>query len=298
MLFGMEVVQDARDANEAKYLCNQVVTLVEKDYGPNDLSLFHALSAHGVVCFRLGLLAEAEESFRRVYHRREAILCLDHGDTLEAAYDLATVLGLRGRYDLAEQLFKHALTGQEKLYGRTNMKVLDTVLGLAWLYNKQGRVQEAESLYERCLEGAERWLGPTQFDTLRVVRILARFYFEQERYSEAAALYERALAGERQQRRVNNVRSLKLTHNIGVVYNRQQRHEEAETKFLEALNGSDGILARSYPDTLEYVDEEPSLRTDRIDLDDWERTYIDQWTRHRFSSGEDVEERVVEADGA
>ena len=176
------------------------------------------------------------------------------------------------------------------------MRVLETVLGLAWLYDRKGQAQEAELLYKRCLEGVEKRLGVIQLDTLRVVRILARLYFDQERYSQSEALYERALAGEREQRRPNNVRSLKLTYNIGVVYIRQQRHEEAEANFQEALKGSNGILSRSNHDTLEYVDEEPSLLSDRVDLDDWNSTYIDPWNRHRFLSRELVEKSMVEAD--
>ncbi len=74
----------------------------------------------------------------------------------------------RGQYQEAEPLFLHALTIEEKRYGRDHPNTLYLLNNLALLYRNQGKYEEAAPLYQRALAIREKRLGPEHPDTERV----------------------------------------------------------------------------------------------------------------------------------
>jgi tetratricopeptide (TPR) repeat protein len=73
----------------------------------------------------------------------------------------------RGQYQEAEPLYLHALTIEEKRYGRDHPDTLYLLNNLAILYRKQGKYEEAAPLYQRALAIREKQLSPEHPDTER-----------------------------------------------------------------------------------------------------------------------------------
>ncbi|KAJ5627817.1 hypothetical protein N7490_010045 [Penicillium lividum] len=96
-------------------------------------------------------------------------------------------------------MFKRALEGKEKAWGREHTSTLNTVNNLGTLFRNQGRLQEAEAMYKRALDGYEAAFGATfTFTNIPALQTLRNFGLLCERngqFDTARLYYQRALVG-------------------------------------------------------------------------------------------------------
>lgn len=104
-------------------------------------------------------------------------------------------LGRTGKFAEAEDLFRKALVGREKLFGATNVDVLTTVNHLAVLCKQQGRFGDAERFFERALQGLSQELGPTHLLTSEAAYNFATMRIQQGKRKKAGILFSQAHKG-------------------------------------------------------------------------------------------------------
>ena len=104
-------------------------------------------------------------------------------------------LGRLGKFDEAEDLFKRALAGREKLHGLNNVDVLTTVNHLAVLYKQRGRFSDSERMFDRALEGLSQELGPTHLLTAETAYNFATLRVQQGLRKKAGILFSQAQKG-------------------------------------------------------------------------------------------------------
>ncbi|KAI6080082.1 hypothetical protein F4821DRAFT_104114 [Hypoxylon rubiginosum] len=159
----------------------------------------------------------------------------------------------QGRLAEAETMYKRALEGKEKAWGRDHTSTLDTVNNLGLLYKSQGRLAEAEAMYKRALEGKEKAWGRDHTSTLDTVNNLGILYADQGRLADAEAMYERALEGYEKAWGRDHTSTLNTVNNLGLLYANQGRLGDAETMYKRALEGYEKAWGPEHTSTLNTV---------------------------------------------
>src|SRR4051812_19891159 len=132
--------------------------------------------------------------FKRELQEKQAKLGPDDPSLAVELNNLAEVNRLAGRLDMAEGLYKRAITLDEK-GGPKNATGLATGLNnLALLYRTQGRLAEAEKLHARSLSLLEDALGPNQPEVARSLNNLAALYKQEGKFRQAHDLQVRAVS--------------------------------------------------------------------------------------------------------
>ncbi len=89
----------------------------------------------------------------------------------------------QGSFSLAEPLYRRALEGAERSFGRDHPYTLTSVGNLGELFFAQGELSLAEPFIRRALEGRERTLGSEHPHTRQSEKILRRLLEEIEKSS-------------------------------------------------------------------------------------------------------------------
>ncbi|OQD99022.1 hypothetical protein PENVUL_c066G05161, partial [Penicillium vulpinum] len=152
------------------------------------------------------LIAHADRCLETIRNREI------NGEAAGALHSLGFLYADQGRLQEAEAMYKQALEGTEKAWGREHISTLDT---------------EAEAMYERALEGYEKVLGREYTSTLNTVNNLGLLYVDQGRLQEAEAIYERALEGYEKAWGREYISTLNTVNNLGNLYVDQGRLQEA-----------------------------------------------------------------------
>ncbi|KUM57952.1 hypothetical protein ACN42_g9214 [Penicillium freii] len=195
------------------------------------------------------------------------------GEDMGALHSLGYLYADQGGLQEAEAIYKRALEGYEKAWGREHTSTLDIVNNLGVLYRDQGRLQEAEAMYERALEGYEKAWGREHTSTLDTVNNLGLLYRDQGRLQEAEAIYERALEGKEKTWGREHTSTLDTVNNLGLLYTDQGRLQEAEAIYERALEGKEKAWGREHTSTLDTVNNLGNLYADQGRLQEAEAMY-------------------------
>jgi hypothetical protein len=131
----------------------------------------------------------------------------DHADAIrDNDVALLTLAQFIGRlyleqeiYDKAEEYYKIATQGSEKMCGSDSPSTMTLLGNIAVVYKKQGNMAEAEAMFRRCLARKEQVLGKFHESTLGTVLNIAAFLRENKRYKESIQMYKRALLVQEEQ---------------------------------------------------------------------------------------------------
>ncbi|KAK3297151.1 uncharacterized protein B0H64DRAFT_416349 [Chaetomium fimeti] len=166
---------------------------------------------------------------------------------------LGILYASQGRYDEAEAMFKRALEGKEKVWGREHISRLDTVNNLGALYESQGRYKEAEAMFKRALKSSKKVCGWEHISTFQTVNHLGVLYGSQGQYKEAEAMFEQALEGSEKVCGWEHPLTFQTVNNLGILYGSQGRYEEAEVMLKRALEGKEKVYGWEHPSTFQTV---------------------------------------------
>ena len=150
-------------------------------------------------------------------------------------YDIAILYQDMNRLPEAEQLYRDALTIQEKVLGPDHPEVAVSLNNLASTYYLEGHYQAAEPLFLRSLHIQEKVFGADHPSTDSSLSNLALLYQAQGRYAEAEPLFQRSLA--------NHEKALGPEHptvgsslkNLALLYQAQGRYAEARPLLARCL---------------------------------------------------------------
>jgi tetratricopeptide (TPR) repeat protein len=142
--------------------------------------------------------------------------------------------------DVAEQMYKWALRGHERLvslhqYWSTASVVIFSDLGD--LYKYQGKLDSAKEVYGWALVHYGPALGLSHSLTLSIVVSLARLYEDQGKLDDAEEMYHRALRRYNQSVGPTHLDTLTTINSLGTFYAAQGKLDEAEHMFDRALQG-------------------------------------------------------------
>ncbi|MBK3662169.1 CHAT domain-containing protein [Bradyrhizobium diazoefficiens] len=173
----------------------------------------------------------------------------DNGRELAAALNnLGQVYAGQGRDDLAEPLYKRAITLMEKALGIETPLISAELTNLAALYQRQGRFAEAEPLFKRALAVSEKGLSRHHPDVGRALNNLATLYVKQERQAEAEPLFQRALAIYQKVAGPEHPAVATVLNNIGQVDRDLNRDADAEAPIKRSLAIREKVLGPDHPD--------------------------------------------------
>jgi CHAT domain-containing protein/tetratricopeptide (TPR) repeat protein len=247
---------------EAETLHYRVVAIHEKTLGTEHPGTATSLSNLGNVLYLQGKFKDAESVHRRVLAMREKVLGAEHPDTATSMNNLANVLQEQGKdemlapsesraqarfnlqaYTETENLFRKALTIQERTLGPMHPATANTLNNLSTYLDRRGRPEEAEPLQRRALDILEKSLGPLHPDTAAMLTTLAVMLDRQGKLTEAEALYRKAVDVARQ---AGNPRILLLNSSrLGFALAKHGRYREALPFYKEAVNTLDYLYVRT-----------------------------------------------------
>ena len=114
----------------------------------------------------------------------------------DAFHNLGLLYADQGKLVEAEEMYRRALDGKEKAWGREHTSTLDTVNNLGILYKDQGKLVEAEEMYRRALDGYKKARGPDHPTTLTIANNLYLLESSQGEQEGGKETFQQVLDGD------------------------------------------------------------------------------------------------------
>ncbi|MEW6745736.1 MAG: tetratricopeptide repeat protein [Planctomycetota bacterium] len=211
---------------------------------------------------------EARTLAEEVLRAAEATLGHEHGDTLQARHDLATVLTMEGRHEQALSLYEQTLAALERVHGEERVPPLMCLNNLAVTLADQERYDEARALHERVARECEQLLGAEHAGTLTALRGLASVLRKQGELHEARKLLERIVAASERVCGPEHPDTLISRGNLAVTLNLLGLLDEAEALNRAVLEAMERVLGAENPHTLSALSLLGSLCSARGKLEE------------------------------
>jgi eukaryotic-like serine/threonine-protein kinase len=204
---------------------------------------------------------------------QETIITALHHATPDAAANMATTATDRGRYRLAEVVFKRALTAFHDQYGAEHLITLTCRNDFADLLRDLGRPRESETESRAVLEARSRLLGAEHPDSLNSRDSLAGALHDMGRLEEAETEFRAVLEARSRLLGAEHPDTLTSLNNLALVLLDLGRLEEAETRHRTELEASMRVLGGEHPDTLTSRNNLAGVLYDLGRLEEAEREY-------------------------
>eukprot|EP01038_Epipyxis_sp_PR26KG_P007535 gene7535-10268_t len=153
----------------------------------------------------------------------------------------------------AEEMFRRALNGREKLLGPYHLNTVNTINNLAILLHNQDRQEEAEEMYRRAINGSLIALGQDHPDTLSAMNSFGKLLYNMRKLEEAEDMCRRAVNGREKILGPNDVKTIGSLGNLGKVLLALGQYDEAETILLKVLSFREKMYGLNDSKTYESV---------------------------------------------
>jgi serine/threonine protein kinase len=197
----------------------------------------------------LGELENAERQLVRSYALQRQHAEADDPNTLDAAYELATLYWLQSKFARGEALFLTVLEGRRRLLGDAHAETLKALQGLAELYMFADEPDRARELFTEELK-TRLPLGDRDPDVLWAMCTLGASDAFLGRYSEAQPLIHRASQGLRAVLGDRHPHAITSISQLARVDLCTGRLNEAEQEAREAYQMRSVVLGPSHGQTL------------------------------------------------
>jgi CHAT domain-containing protein/Tfp pilus assembly protein PilF len=187
----------------------------------------------------------------------------DQLDTANRYSRLARVLGERGKYKEAEELYRKALAIQLHILGEDHpgMAGIDNDLGT--LLHLEGKHAEAESLHRRALAIRRRVHGEDHPDTARSYESLGIVLSEQGKVEESEQLLRKALAIRLRIHGEDHPQTASIYIDLAMVLDHQEKYAEAEALMRKALDILRRGRGEDHPETIIASNNLAGILTDQ-----------------------------------
>lgn len=210
-----------------------------------------------------GKLAEAEEYLAKA--KKFATGLLNNKDITQPYYyyNLATYNKLKGNFDEAEQNYKKAIAGIQKLVTENHLYYTIVLMGLSELYIDQSRFEEAEKEIRTIVKTRENALGDENPLVAEAYVLLANVLADEGKYNEAREFAGKAIElNNRIFEGGDNLFVAKAKHAFANIRRQEGQYAEAEKLLNESLSTVKRILGA---DHLEVADIERDLASLKLD---------------------------------
>jgi tetratricopeptide (TPR) repeat protein len=192
---------------------------------------------------------------------------------LSVFHSLGRLFWSLGKLKEAEEMYKLALTGREKVLGSKSISTIDTIHSIGLLYRGQERLKEAENMYQQALIGCQEILGPDHISTIGTVHNLGNLYTDQAKWNEAESLYQKVLTGYKKVFSLNHASTLDIIISFGNLYWNKGEIMKAEEKFKHAYDGWEKIFGPDQPSTIRAISNLGSIDQNQGRLVEVEKMY-------------------------
>jgi tetratricopeptide (TPR) repeat protein len=153
-----------------------------------------------------------------------------------------------GTYEMAETLYREALSLSEELYKPNSKEVLARVDDLAYLLRLRGKYNDALPLYNRALQIKQSLSREEDAQLAQIMNSTAVLYRLRGEYDKAEPLYMKALAI--RQRIFGEIHEdvAQSYNSLGCLLQDMGRYKEAEENFLKSISQREFLLGVNHPD--------------------------------------------------
>jgi tetratricopeptide (TPR) repeat protein len=232
-----------------------------------------ALAVIGGFLEEAGRLESADVLLSWVLAANEAILGMDHIQTLKASRDCARLSEAQGNYALGKALAERALKGLETSLGREHPQTLGARTVLANLLLATGSVTDACAMYELLLEQRRSVNGSDHPETIGLVNNLGCIRFRERDYESAAVLFRDALDCRERVLGVEHPATINTIQNLASALHLCGDLATAEQLYQRAVESSRRVLGADHPDTVQILGNIGNLQVDLGDCARGEQTY-------------------------
>jgi len=204
--------------------------------------------------WKRGLWSKAEALVVDCYNTRRTKLGLEDENTLSALGLYGSVLHAQGDYKAADEHYRRALEGYEKVLGKEHPDTLTSVGNLGSVLSSQGKYEEAEEAHRRALEGYEKVLGEEHPGTLTSVDNLGLVLSSQGKYEEAEEAHRRALEGREKVLGKEHPHTLISVWCLADLMEQLGRKVDTVLLYERAVTGLSTSLGVRHPHTLQCQD--------------------------------------------
>jgi tetratricopeptide (TPR) repeat protein len=287
-----EVIRDGMDEATRRRWSERAVDAVNAVF---PLTEFHIPATEfetGIAFTRVNWRPDWDQCERLLPHARFAARWIaEYGIETPRATRLlnhtAYYLAERGRYEVAEPLYRWGLHLQERLLGNEHPDTLLSVNNLAALLRAKGDSEAAEPLYRRAPDGCERVLGEDHLQTLISINSLAMLLDEKGDLAGAEQLYRRALDSCDRVLGKDHPQTQISVHNLAMLLDDRGDLAGAEPLYRRALETRERLLGQDHPDTLRSVNNLAGLLYSKGDLAAAEPLYQRALEGFRWALGPD-----------
>ncbi|MET9413030.1 tetratricopeptide repeat protein [Streptomyces klenkii] len=198
----------------------------------------------------LGHFEEAVEVHRATLRAREALLGVNHPDTLDSAHALGISLYGLGQWAQDEEHMRRAAEGRARTLGLTHPDTIDSRGRLAEAVGQQQRWPEARQLAAANLAVSEEALGNDHPQTLLSRIALAWVLAGIGEWDEAAVHTRMTLEGSERVLGTDHPRTLAARHRLAAVLSQLGRWQEALEEAETVRSARRKILGAEHPHTL------------------------------------------------
>ncbi|XTI89109.1 hypothetical protein V2W45_1343896 [Cenococcum geophilum] len=159
----------------------------------------------------------------------------------------------QGKDEAAEEIYRRAVEGREKVLGKEHALTLDSAIGLGNTLYNQGKYEAAEEIYRRAVEGREKVLGKEHTLTLDSAIGLGNMLYSQGKHKAAEEIYRRVVEGREKVLGKEHTLTLDSVIDVGDALYSQRKHKAAEEIYRRAIDGREKVLGKEHAETLDSV---------------------------------------------
>lgn len=216
-----------------------------------------------------------------------ALLGEEHPASLTARHTLGRSMAAQGRNSEAELMYRHVLTGQQRVLGEDHPDTLTNRSHLAWVIEYQGRFSQAEQMYRQLFTDSQQALGDDDPLTLNARRHLALMTGIGGDYADAEGQFRRLFTDFVRVLGDQHPHTLNVSERLAWTLSLQGRSAEAEQRFRQVLGAQRHILGDTHPDTIDTRYRLARVITDLGRYDEAEELYRAVLTDRRRVQGDD-----------
>jgi tetratricopeptide (TPR) repeat protein len=185
------------DPDESFTLLEQAKPLAEAYPEQRPMAMAALYNRMGALMLDRAELEKARTSFEQALAMMRQPLGADHPHVLTVEHNLATSLGVCGRWTEAEVILRRGLETRQRVLGPDNLQVARSWEALSGVLAQQGRSAEALAGYAEAIRIFDATLGPDSGPLSSVLRNIATIYVVQDQPGLALDHIDRALAIDR-----------------------------------------------------------------------------------------------------
>jgi len=211
----------------------------------------HLLELIGSLYRGQGKYKEAYPFLKVCFDKRKSTLGMDHPNTLNSMFQLATLYCDQGQYRRAFRLSTECHKRRASTLGTNNPDTLRCMGLIGRVYRKLGPYEKAHKYCEECQKEMVALRGEDHLDSLSSMHELASVYRDSRQWDKAHSLYERCWEGQKVLLGENHPDTLWTMSDVAAVVGfAKEDHDKALQLAKRCWEKERSILGEDHPSTV------------------------------------------------